>query len=124
MVKVLPLENPVTAEWGRTITHNDYNKMLKGFMPQDMDEKWMIATDTPGAQGNTVVHICRSWTSKEQYALTISAGNPNDTDAKDWGKIVKISWNDKFMGMFISEEEAKKEAVGFCKWLLRCELED
>lgn len=124
MVKVHPLKNPATAQWGRTLTHSDYNKMLKGFMPQDMDDKWMVITDTPDAQGNTVVHICRSWTSQEHFSLTVAAGNSNETGAKDWATIVKISWNEQSGGVQITEEEAKESAVNLSKGLLGCGLKN
>jgi hypothetical protein len=129
--RVKPLENPATAQWGRPITHSDYTKMLKGFFPPDMDGKWAVATKMPDAQGNTVVSVCRSWTSTAQYVLTIEAGDFEDTKAKAWGKIVKIDWNILFGvsvaeqedGVQISEKKAKKNGVGACKWLLGCEME-
>ena len=124
MAEVHPLENPATAQWGRTLTHSDYSKMLKGFSPQDMEDRWMILTDTPDAQGNTVVHAYRSWTSQEQFSLTIAVGNPNKTEAKDWATIVKISWNEQPGEIQITEEEAKEFAVNLCKGLLVCGLEN
>jgi len=124
MAEVHPLENPATAQWGRTLTHSDYSKMLKGFSPQDMEDRWMILTDTPDAQGNTVVHAYRSWTSDEHFSLTIAAGNPNKTEAKDWATIIKISWIEKSGAIETTEEEAKKFAVGLCNGLLGLSLEN
>jgi hypothetical protein len=126
MVKVVPLTNPTTAQWAHPLTHSDYNKILKGFMPQDMDDKWMIVTDTPSAEGNTVVHICRSWTSYEWYSLTITAGDSKDIEAKDWGTIAEISWNKETLGNLgteTTEEEAKETAIAFCKHWLGCTME-
>jgi hypothetical protein len=97
--------------------------MLEGFLPTDMDDKWMVVTDTPDAQGNTVVRACRSWTSQEMYLLTIEAGNANETESKDWATIVKISWDEHQAGTKISEEKAKRSAISFCKVLLGCEME-
>jgi hypothetical protein len=124
MPTIRPLENPSTAQWGLAITHSDYEKMVKGWKPTSMDDKWMVVTDAPDAQGNTVVHICRSWLGHEIYSFTVEAGDPNHTEAKDWGKIVEISWKDPFAGLPVMEEEAKDTAINYCKGMLRCELKD
>ncbi|KAF2451071.1 hypothetical protein P171DRAFT_427295 [Karstenula rhodostoma CBS 690.94] len=36
---------PATAEWGFTITREDYKNILQGFNPRDMDDKWTAAAD-------------------------------------------------------------------------------
>jgi hypothetical protein len=126
MVKVNPLVNPTTAQWAHPLTHSDYSKILKGFLPRDMDDKWMIVTDTPDADGNTVVHICRSWSSNEHYSLSIAAGSSNDIEAKDWATIAEISWSKEslgYLGEETTEEEAKESAIAFCKHFLDCTME-
>jgi hypothetical protein len=123
MVEVEFLENPATAQWGHTLTHSDYNKMVKGFRPQNMDDKWMIVTDTPDAQGNIVVRLCRSWGAKEYFSLTVAPGNPNETEGKDWATVVKISWDEKLMGQ-TDEEEAKQMVINLCKGFLGCEFKN
>ncbi|KAF2656309.1 hypothetical protein K491DRAFT_692153 [Lophiostoma macrostomum CBS 122681] len=124
MIEVLPIDKPQTAEWGRKITHSDYQKMLKGSMPEDMDDKWMVITDKPDAQGNTVVHLCRSWTNKEVYSYTVEAGDPNSTEAKDWATIVKVSWPEIWAGEEVTEEEAKESAIAFSRGRLGCDMKD
>ncbi|KAM3087027.1 hypothetical protein ACMFMF_000959 [Clarireedia jacksonii] len=121
---LVPLENPVTAQWGYPLTHSDYNKMLKGFTPRDMDDKWVVATDTPDAQGNTIVRICRSWTATEQFLLTIAARNSNEAETKHWATIVKISWNKKPGALEVTEEDAIESAVNLCKGLLGSDTTD
>ena len=123
MIDVHYLENPATAQWGHAISHSDYSKMLKGWRPRSMDDKWMIITDTPDGEGSTVVRICRSWTSREMYLFTVTASNPKN-GGKDWATITKIAWNPHVGGEVISEEEAKRTAINFCKGLMRCELKD
>lgn len=98
--------------------------MLKGFQPQDMDEKWGAQYDRPDAQGNIVLHLYRSWGSQPIYSLTITPGDPNATQAKDWANIVKISWDKQPGDIEILEDEAKNDAINLCNGLLRCELKD
>ncbi|PVH98710.1 hypothetical protein DM02DRAFT_30481 [Periconia macrospinosa] len=124
MVGLEPLKNTATAQWGRSLTHSDYSKILKGFGPQDMDDRWGIQTDTPDAQGNTVAYLYRSWGSVVQFSLTITAGDADNTETKDWAKIVTISWNEQPGYQKVTEEEAKESSVNLCRGLLRCEMKD
>ena len=121
MMNGKPLENPATAQWNISFKHADYIKMLKGFQPQDMDDRWVCRADTPDAHGNTVVHAYRSWTMDEIFALTIIAGNPDQIEGDDWGKITSIAWRQR--PGEVSEEEVKEIAVRICKNILHCDLE-
>lgn len=127
MPTYIPFEIPPgTAQWDRTMTHEDYNKMLQGHKPQMMEDKWTIKTDVPeDAQGNTVLHVYFGWTPRESISLDIAAGDPSKTEAKDWATIVKISWKIEHAGgLKVSEEEAKTSAIRLCNNLLGCALEE
>lgn len=122
MAEVHSLSNPARAQWNHPLSHSDYTKMLCGFMPADMDDRWMIITDTPDKQGNTVVHVYRSWTSIENFSLTILAGNPEKTKSKAWATIAEIAW-DKYPGeQEVTEENIKELAPSLCRGLLECEF--
>lgn len=83
----------------------------------------MIITDTPDKQGNTVVHVYRSWTSIENFSLTILAGDLEKTEGKAWAAIVEIAWDKHPGGQEVTEEEIKELASGLCRGLLECEFE-
>jgi hypothetical protein len=40
------MENPATASWGLSISDADFAKLKRGFMPWDMDDRWVIKTMT------------------------------------------------------------------------------
>ncbi|KAL1612005.1 hypothetical protein SLS60_000228 [Paraconiothyrium brasiliense] len=123
----LPFEtSPATAEWDRTITHEDYTKILQGYRPQQMEDKCTVVADAPeDAQGNTILHVYFGWKPREEISLEIATGDPNKTDAKDWATIVTISWKVEHPGgLTTSEEEAKTTAINLCNNLLGCELEE
>jgi hypothetical protein len=123
----IPFETPpATAQWDRTITHEDYNKILQGHQPQQMEDKWTIVTDVPeDAQGNTVVHVYFGWKRREELSFEIAAGDTSKPEAKDWATIVKISWKVEHPGgLMTSENEAKATAVGLCNGLLGCTMEE
>jgi hypothetical protein len=117
------LEDPETAQWDLTLTFDDYNKMLKGFTPERMEQKWQIIADAPDTQGNTVIHFFRSWTQIENISLTIKAGDPDKTEVKDWATIVEISWLKQPGYIPIEEEKAKRMAVNLSNNFMDCELE-
>ena len=122
MAEVHSLSNPSRAQWNQPLSHSDYTKMLRGFTPADMDDRWMIITDTPDKQGNTVVHVYRSWTSIENFSLTILAGDLEKTEGKAWAAIVEIAWDKHPGGQEVTEEEIKELASGLCRGLLECEF--
>jgi hypothetical protein len=123
----IPFETPpAMAQWDRPITHQDYNKMLKGCKPKSMEDKWNIKMDAPeDAQGNAILHLYFGWTPREEFSLDIVAGDPNKTEAKEWARIVKISWKVDFPGgLTVDEEEAKTVVIRLCNNLLGCTIED
>lgn len=124
-MKIIPIEAPRRAAWRRPFSYSDYTKMLKGFSPEDMDQRWAIQTDQPDVQGTSVVHICRSWTGHEYYAFTITAGKHDQKDATRWGVITEIIWMKKdIVSEDVSEAQAKETAVNWSRALMGCELAD
>lgn len=117
-----PITNPSKAPWGATLSHADYLKLLKGFSPRDMDDRWTCDADEPDARGNTVVRLCRSWTRDEQYVLTVVAGKPEEKGSReDWATVTEIAWrNDR--GETETEAEAKDVAWNLTKGLTGCTL--
>ncbi|BDD56252.1 hypothetical protein MPDQ_001603 [Monascus purpureus] len=105
----IPMANPATAAWDVPISSTDHSKLLKGFWPQDMDDKWELRADGPDAQGNYMLRMYRSWTGREQVALTVQQT-----------KISRIQWiqRDEF-----GENDAKDFAKAICRGLLGCDLE-
>lgn len=117
---------PATAEWGFTITHDDYKNILQGFNPRNMDDKWTAVADAPDEQGNTIVHFYIGGKNREEVALTITAGKlePNEHEAKEWGSIARIAWKEELPGgTIVSEKSAKSMAINLCNCVLNCKIE-
>jgi hypothetical protein len=104
-----PLSDPATAAWDVPISSEDYSKLLAGFSPEEMEQKWAMAADTPDAAGATVLHIVRSWTGNEQFSVKL-----------DPTKISEIQWSKS--GPF-DEAQAKNLAKALCRGWLDCKLE-
>lgn len=124
---VHPMENRAKAGWGLQISDADLKRLVNGYLPEDMDEKWMCSADELDQQGNIVVHFCRSWTGREQVALKVSITQDDkrdemncDSSATSGAEITEISWK---ACQGVTEMEAKKLAVDVCRGILGCELD-
>jgi hypothetical protein len=115
----VPIAQRATAPWDVPLDYTDYNKLMKGFRPESMDDKWVCYTDKPNTERNAVIHMCRSWTGQEQVSLTIAVGNFNETKADDWAKITEISWDKGAQKQLVTEEAAKELATNLYKGLLK-----
>lgn len=118
------IQVPASAEWGLIVKRTDYEKLLEGFTPRDMDDKWLCITDKPNAQGNTTIHWYRSWTHTEQFAITVEVGGSTQTESNDWAKLGKITWEKAVGSLDVPVEEAKESVVNLCRGLMGCELEN
>ncbi|KAM7187496.1 hypothetical protein V8F20_010945 [Naviculisporaceae sp. PSN 640] len=121
--KHLPFETPKTVQWDRLVPFTALPKLLNGFEPAEMEDKWFIYADGPDAQGNVQVHMHRSWTGHKIVELKIQvplndAGEVKEEDAK----ITELIWESNKKNFSGSEEEAKETAQEVCHWVLDVEL--
>lgn len=112
MVDIKPIIRPVKAAWDLTLTKTEYTKLLKGFTPQMMEDKWTCQAEKPDSYGNTVVHLACGWEAYGTYELKIRGGNP--------ARIVQITWETNKEN--IPEHQAKKNAINLCDSLTGTEL--
>lgn len=112
MVDIKPIVRPVKAAWDVSLTKTDYSKLLKGFTPQMMEDKWTCQAEKPDSYGNTVVHLACGWGAFATYELKIRGGNP--------ARIVQIKWETDKEN--IPEHRAKKNAINLCDGLTGTEL--
>lgn len=105
----IPMANPATAAWDVPISSADRSKLLKGFSPQDMDDKWELRADGLDAQGNYMLRMYRSWTGHEKVALTVQQT-----------KISRVHWIQR---EDFGENDVKDFVKAICRGLLGCDLE-
>lgn len=121
-----PIEKPLIAQWDLRVSDPDLSKLLKGFQPQEMEDKWMSSADGPDAHGNFVVHMYRSWSGIEQVTLhgttTINRHTRVGLEREHDTMITKIVWDGAGRPEKTTEDEAKDMAVRLCRGLLRCEF--
>ncbi|PHH63465.1 hypothetical protein CDD81_5844 [Ophiocordyceps australis] len=105
-----PIQAPATAPWTLSLPPTDLTKLINGFRPASMDDKWLCFSRDANAQDTILVSLCRSWTSREFVVLRVNTGGG--------GQVREITWETEFG---CSEGEAKNLAVGVCRGVLGCE---
>lgn len=58
---------PIIAPWSLSIPHEHIKKLMEGFSPVDMDDKWVIETFGHNERGLFTTYMKRSWTG---YLIT------------------------------------------------------
>jgi hypothetical protein len=117
-------ETPVTSTCNIPIPHTDLPKLINGFVPREMEDKWFIYADGPDTQGIAVVHMFRSWTGYKMAELKIKA--PLDEDGEfveEDSKITEITWEsnqERYRGQ--TEEAAEVMVREVCNWVLDVKL--
>jgi hypothetical protein len=51
---------PVVTNWDCILPAGSVRKLLTGFRPRDMDDRWFVTADGPDENGDAVVHCVRS----------------------------------------------------------------
>lgn len=121
------MKNPATAFWNLIISRSNVEKLLKGFKPASMEDRWMCRADKPDARGNFVMHLHRSWTGSEVLRMNLVLAVPDGDEAsartdERHATITEITW-DRGEGSFLATEvEAKDLATGVCRGVLGCDL--
>lgn len=68
---MIPMDNPFSIPIQLRFTQEHYEKLLKGFIPEMMEDKWFICLD------DNTIHCYRSWTGFENYRAKLI----NETDS-------------------------------------------
>jgi hypothetical protein len=122
--KTSGFETPVTSTWNIQIPRTELPKLINGFLPREMEDKWFVYADGPDAEGNAVVHMFRSWTGHKMAELKIKV--PLDDDGEfieEDSKITEITWeSSEERHKSQTEEGAKAMARQVCNWVLDVKL--
>jgi hypothetical protein len=119
-----PMKEPLTAPLDVSVSDADVEKLKVGLRARSMDEKWDFLIEDPDENGNTSLHILRSWcgTQEDDYVLHI-VPKPSEGDGGS-AKIIGITWEGNKAGLQCDAEQAKLEAVILCRGHLKCRFEE
>ena len=111
-----PIPAPVSGPWGLYITRSDLAKLIAGFRPDSMDDKWVVESDVPDRNGNIAVHFYRSWTGNEQFWIEVA---PEGHSGDGVAEVTEITWDRRF-----GQESAINLVTSVCIHVLGCEWEE
>ncbi|KAI1264520.1 hypothetical protein F5Y18DRAFT_428149 [Xylariaceae sp. FL1019] len=118
------IQKPKTAGWDASIPASQLIRLLNGFSPSQMEDKWFVYAEGPDERGEVVVHMHRSWTGYENIRLKVNVPLDAEGNVKaEDGRIREIVWEtdeERYSG--VDEMEAKRTAEGVCEWVLGVEL--
>lgn len=126
--KTTPFHTPVTSPWSVALAPTELTKLLNGFLPRGMEDKWFVYADGPDVHGDAVVHMCRSWTGYRMVEVKIKVpcrdgdGEGEGADEVD-ARIVEITYEsspERCRGQ--TEEGAKTMAREVCRWVMEVKL--
>lgn len=108
-----------TVAWNVFLTPEQVYRLVMGFAPQEMEDKWFIYAEGPDMSGKLKLHFHRSWTGMKIAELFVVI----DIKGEGAGKIVGIKWNGTDQTNGMDEEEAKYMVSTTCSWVLGVDLE-
>jgi hypothetical protein len=119
-----PFSKPVTMPWDISIPRAEVWKLLNGFDPSAMEDKWMVYAEGPDSEGKCIIRMHRSWTGDQIVAVKLQLQVGDDGQVKDDdGKFYEITWeSDESVWGTPGEEIAKSTALGICNWVLGMHL--
>lgn len=114
----------MTAPWGLRLTSADLARLIAGYQPTEMEDRWMCRADGPDEQGNTMVYVHRSWTGHKQFQFKVNALPQNESKAGDFhkGEITEITWERGASPNLVTKEAAKDLSMRIFRGVLGCEL--
>jgi hypothetical protein len=118
--RVQPFQKPLTSPWDIKVPVTDLNKLLNGFIPRQMEDKWFMYADGPDAEGCAMLHMFRSWTGAKMVELEIRLAVEEDGDVID-ATITRMVWES---AQIENEERAKYFAKEASNWVLGVKLFD
>lgn len=110
---------PIEAPWSVSITANQLGKLILGFQPREMEDKWFVYSDGP-AEGEKKMKVCfhRSWTGSKIAEIVVEV-----YETGKGGKATEIvleSNEDVIMGQDV--DAAKRLVREVCRWCLAVNL--
>ena len=110
-----PINAPVTSSWNQVVPRSQLPKLLNGFKPSAMEDKWFVYVEGPDRHGMAMVHMARSWTGHMMADVKLEFPPDDAADAK----FTQVAWEaDKERHRTQTEEGAKKMVREVCGWCM------
>ena len=121
---------PKTVPWNASIRPQDIDKIIRGFRPREMEERWLIYSKDvfdPEGRGRVMgvkVSLDRSWTCHKIFELDVKLSDEVDVDGVPvaaWVTNLTYETNKEAVRS-ANADWAQSEAANVCRWVLGVEI--
>ncbi|TLD26353.1 hypothetical protein PspLS_05164 [Pyricularia sp. CBS 133598] len=117
--RIRDMKKPLTIPWDQAVSQADVERLEAGYRSRSMEERWDVLIEDPDDKGGWSLHIFRSWLYEPCYVLHVT---PELADCGRGATFAAITWEGEMDGPQIDAEQAKKEAITVCRWVLGAEF--
>ena len=116
--KTKPMLTPITSSWDQPVPASEIIKVINGFQPVEMEDKWFVYTEGPDTSGEAVTYFARSWTgySMAEVKMQTLGGT---SDGKAGARFTEIIWEsspERYRSQ--TEDGAKTMVKEVLKWCM------
>ena len=123
-----PFKRPCHLKWRIPLSTAHLLRLIHGFRPVEMEDKWFIYADGPDVRGDATLHFHRGWTGDKVAQLEIKVSWGDDGAAEEWtGEIVELVMEgevEEAADDDTVEEMTKFQVLEACRWVLGVQLVD
>ncbi|MCJ1434120.1 hypothetical protein MMC27_003486 [Xylographa pallens] len=125
--KTSPFHDPITSAWTVRLEPSQLAKLLDGFLPREMEDKWFVFADGPDPEGHVYMHFYRSWTGIKVAEVDIEIGDSSGGDGLHCAAhMTSVTWeaSQEVTCGRQDERSAKRTVREVCRWVMGVELPD
>ncbi|KAF1826753.1 uncharacterized protein K489DRAFT_313489 [Dissoconium aciculare CBS 342.82] len=111
------MRSPRTIQWRIPISNSDFQRLIQGFSPSCMEERWVIESEYLDEGNAHRVRFMRSWTRNPYHELFIKEGEKGYAIESLVYESVDESDQE------ITEDEAKELVISLARGWLECGIE-
>jgi hypothetical protein len=91
--KNLPFVKPVKVAWKIPLSEHALLRLLYGYKPLEMSDKWFVYADGPDATGKVVINFIRSWLGQRSAELVVHLAARDELGSGLWiGEVVELTF--------------------------------
>lgn len=104
--------HPESGPWEHTLDRAQTLALLNGFPRGEMEDKWIVYSDEPTAEGVASVHFHRSWTGQQVFSVDLQL-------TESGSRVSSATWEMDAGALHNpSEQFAHDSFREVCRWVL------
>jgi hypothetical protein len=113
----LPFVKPIKTAWSLKLSEHMLLRLLYGYAPVEMPDKWFIYADGPNLAGKMVISFVRSWSGTRSAEILVQTLGDLHNDLGLWtGQVLELTYEGDSEGAeMVADAAAKQESSGLPK---------